>query len=146
MQGNHNGNKEIGGHKGRGEGYGGKQKGHGGGCGKHQPKQRFMETSLLVLLANQTNHGYGLLEHLKDFGFNSVNVSTLYRIMRKMEERGWVSSGWEKGDKGPQRRVYAITQDGTAALSEWIDVFKQRRANIETLLGKYGELKDDGGA
>ena len=92
------------------------------------------------------NHGYGLLEHLKDFGFSNVNVSTLYRIMRKMEERGWVSSGWEKGDKGPQRRVYAITQDGTAALNEWIDVFKQRKANIETLLGKYGELKDNGGA
>ena len=103
--------------------------------------QRFMETSLLVLLAEQTSHGYSLTEQLNDFGFSDVNVSTLYRIMRKMDERGWVSSSWEKGDKGPQRRVYSITDNGRAALDEWIDVFVTRKSNIETLLGKYGELK-----
>jgi len=104
-----------------------------------------METSLLVLLAKQTGHGYSLSEQLKDFGFVDINVSTLYRIMRKMEERGWVLSSWEQGDKGPQRRVYAITQGGRAALDEWIEVFKQRKSNIETLLSKYTEQKKGGG-
>ena len=123
----------------------GGEKKHDGCCGKKQPMQRFMETSLLVLLAKQTGHGYSLSEQLKDFGFGDINVSTLYRIMRKMEERGWVSSSWEQGNKGPQRRMYTITQDGRTALEEWIDVFAQRRSNIEMLLGRYDELKNSGG-
>jgi len=114
-------------------------------CGKKQPMQRFMETSLLVLLAQQPGHGYSLSEQLNDFGFRDINASTLYRIMRKMDEGGWVSSSWEKGDKGPQRRVYAITDIGRAALDEWIEVFKQRKSNIETLLSKYTEQKKGGG-
>lgn len=116
---------------------------HGGQecCDKKQPVQRFMETSLLVLLAQQPGHGYSLSEQLDDFGFSDINVSTLYRIMRKMDERGLVSSSWEKGDKGPARRVYSITQIGRAALDGWIDVFVERKSNIEALLSKYGELE-----
>ena len=138
MQEKHNGHGECKGNHGQSSGA--------GCCGKTQPMQRFMETSLLVLLAEQTGHGYSLSEQLKDFGYDDINVSTLYRSMRKMEERSWVVSSWEQGDKGPQRRVYAITDIGRAALDEWIEVFKQRRSNIETLLGKYGEQKKSGGA
>ena len=112
-------------------------------CQKHKPMQRFMETCLLVLLAEQTNHGYGLTEQLKSFGFDDINVSTLYRIMRRMDERSWVSSAWEKGDKGPARRVYSITEDGLSALKEWISVFEKRRSSIDTLLSKYKQIAEE---
>lgn len=107
--------------------------------GKHQPMQRFMETSLLVLLIEQESHGYSLAEQLANFGFKDINVSTLYRVMRKMEERGWVISSWEEGAKGPQRRVYSITNDGIASLDEWIEVFKERRGNIDLLISAYNK-------
>jgi len=110
-------------------------------CGKNQPMQRFMEACLLVLIKEQTSHGYRLSEQLKSFGFLDVNVSTLYRIMRKMDERGWVSSSWEKGEKGPQRRVYSITKIGRAALDEWVEVFRQRKSNIEALLQKNQQIQ-----
>lgn len=115
--------------------------GHAGGGCKHQPMQRFMETCLLLLLVNQTCHGYCLAEQLEDFGFEDVNVSTLYRILRKMEDCGWVCSEWEKGGKGPQRRVYTITDIGMEALDEWVEVFRQRKTYIETLLARYEQTE-----
>lgn len=132
MQGKQREHKKCDGHKEHDDGS--------GCCGKQQPMQQFMKTSLLLLLAEQTGHGYSLLSQLKDFGFDDINVSTLYRIMRKMEERSWVISSWERGDKGPQRRVYSITQSGRAALDEWIGIFTTRIGNIEMLLTKYSEL------
>ena len=115
---------------------------HAGGdaghcCGQHRPMQRFMEASLLMLLARKDAHGYYLTEQLERFGLGSINLSTLYRIMRRMEEHGWVSSRWQKGGQGPKKRVYSITQAGLDALCEWIEVFRQRRQNIDLLLGEY---------
>lgn len=123
------------------KGTGRHSRGDGHDCPKHQPMQRFMETSLLLLLVNQTCHGYCLAEQLEDYGFADVNVSTLYRILRKMEDRGWVRSSWEQGGKGPQRRVYTITDIGMEALDEWVEVFRQRKTNIETLLARYEQME-----
>ena len=119
---------------------------HAGGddghcCGQHRPMQRFMEASLLLLLAKSDAHGYNLTEQLERFGLESINLSTLYRIMRRMEEHGWVSSSWQKGGQGPQKRVYSITKAGLEALCEWIDVFRQRRQNIDLLLCEYDKLE-----
>ena len=112
-------------------------------CHSRKHMQRFMETCLLVLLNEQDGHGYHLTEQLKGFGFEDVNVSTLYRIMRKMEGSGWVTSNWEKGDKGPQKRVYSITPEGKSALKEWVEIFKQRKANIELMLSRYRSITED---
>lgn len=122
------------------------KEGNGGGrampgampcCGQHKPMSRFMETCLLVLLRGGADHGYSLAERLDSFGFADVNVSTLYRVMRRMEDAGWVVSSWEQGGKGPQKRVYTITETGVQALDEEAAIFEQRRSNIDTLLAAY---------
>lgn len=120
--------------------HGGQGHGHSACCCSEGRKMHgFMETCLLVLLRDRQDHGYSLAEQLGDFGFGDVNVSTLYRVMRRMENAGWVTSSWEEGGKGPQRRVYAITESGKAALTEQIAMFEQRRTCIETLLRVYAD-------
>ena len=122
---------------------GGRGTAHKGGrscCGRHQPMRRFMDACLLLLLYDRTDHGYRLAEQLADFGFADANVSTLYRVMRRMEDAGWVCSQWEQGGKGPQRRVYTITDGGKEALSSEIAVFEQRKTSIETLLTRYRQM------
>ena len=115
--------------------------------GKHHHMQRFMEVCLLTLLCEpgcKACHGYALAERLGYFGFDAeeINVSTLYRTLRGMEEAGWVASRWESGGPGPQRRVYDITDAGRAALEEWILVLRQRRERIGLLLEAYEALKE----
>ena len=106
-------------------------------CGRHVPMSRFMEACLLLLLSGGADHGYSLSEKLGEFGFEDINVSTLYRVMRRMEQNGWVKSQWAQGGKGPQKRVYTLTGTGRQALAEEIAVFEQRQRRIDTLLGRY---------
>jgi DNA-binding PadR family transcriptional regulator len=106
-----------------------------------------MEVCLLVLLyeENKECHGYSLAEKLQDFGFTEeeLNISTLYRTMRHMEQNEWVQSHWESGGQGPQRRVYSITPKGRTALDEWAIVLQKRRERIGKLLDAYASLDKD---
>ena len=105
--------------------------------GKNQNMQRFMEICLLVLLYNKPSHGYSLAEKLGEYGFLNLNVSTLYRTLRKMEKDTWVNSTWEQSGKGPKRRVYVITKTGKQELNVLIKVLELRKSRIEKILNQY---------
>lgn len=103
--------------------------------------ERFLEVCLLLLLYDEVGYGYGLIEDLAYFGFSvdDLNVGTLYRTLRKMEQEGLVTSLWEVGGPGPKRRVYEITETGKNELNQWIGILKVRKARIEKLIGRYDE-------
>ena len=109
---------------------------------KHHKMERFLEVCLLLLLYDEVGYGYGLIEQLAFFGFKEeeLNVSTLYRTLRKMEREEWVTSLWEEGGSGPKRRVYKITEDGKRELAQWIMILKARRARISKLIDRYENL------
>jgi len=83
---------------------------------------RFLEPCLLMLLHCREVHGYELLEGLKQFGFeqNPVDSSTVYRVLRVLEERGLVTSRWQTEGGGPARRCYRLTEAGDAFLAAWV--------------------------
>jgi len=109
--------------------------------GKPHHMERFLEVCLLLLLYDEIGYGYGLVEQLASFGFSEddLNVSTLYRTLRKMEKEGLVTSSWEEGGQGPKRRVYEITVNGKNELDQWIRILKVRKSRIESLIIKYDE-------
>jgi PadR family transcriptional regulator, regulatory protein PadR len=106
---------------------------------KSHHMERFLEVCLLLLLYDEIGYGYGLIEQLVTFGFSpeDLNVSTLYRTLRKMEGEGLVTSLWEESDQGPKRRVYEITSEGKQNLDQWIKVLKMRKSRIENLIVHY---------
>lgn len=43
-------------------------------------------------------------------------AGSVYPILARLEERGWVSSTWEEGDRrGPRRRLYVLTDEARLA-------------------------------
>jgi len=76
----------------------------------------------LMLLHCREVHGYELLEGLKQFGFeqNPVDSSTVYRVLRVLEERGLVTSRWQTEGGGPARRCYRLTEAGDDFLAAWV--------------------------
>jgi DNA-binding PadR family transcriptional regulator len=103
----------------------------------------FLESCLLVLLHREPGYGYSLMDGLKEFGFltEEMDISILYRALRDLESAGLVVSSWGEESLGPQRRVYTITPQGEAALSEWIESLRQRRKEIEALEAAYDAVK-----
>lgn len=112
---------------------------------KNGKMDRFLEVCLLVILYDKLGYGYGLIEDLEDFGFSGedLNVSTLYRTLRKMETEGLVTSIWEESGLGPRRRVYKIAEAGKNDLSNWVLTLKNRKIKIEKLIKKYEEKTMD---
>ncbi len=109
--------------------------------GKNHKMERFLEVCLLLLLYQEAGYGYGLIEQLEYFGFpeEDLNISTLYRTLRKMEKEGMVTSDWEEGGQGPKRRVYLITEDGKKDLDQWVRILVERRKRIDKLINRYNE-------
>lgn len=98
-----------------------------------------MEICLLLLLYQETSHGYILAEQLNNFGFSKeeLNMGSLYRTLRKMEKDSLVTSCWEEGRQGPRKRVYQITDTGKRNLKNWIEILKKRRKRISKLMNHY---------
>ncbi len=109
---------------------------------KYQKMERFLEICLLLLLFEKEGYGYGLIEQLGQFGFKAeeLNIGSLYRSLRKLEEQNLVSSLWEDASTGPKRRVYTITERGKEELHNWIPILKQRKSRIEHLIDMYDKI------
>ena len=74
---------------------------------------RFVEPCLLRLLRDREAQGYELLVGLNQFGFeqNPIDLSTVCRLLRTLEERDFVTSRWNTSSGGPARRPYQIARD-----------------------------------
>jgi poly-beta-hydroxybutyrate-responsive repressor len=109
----------------------------GGACPRRI--SRFLEPCLLLLLRGDATHGYNLLEALRQFGFapGTVDASVVYRILREMEDAGWVSSQWDTAGSGPPRRVYSVTPDGEEYLAAWIGDLRCTRDEIDQFIVTY---------
>ena len=93
---------------------------------------------MLLLLHQGLSHGYALLDQLREYGLGHVDPSAVYRALREMEDREWVTSTWdEEKTQGPPRRVYQITDQGDEALATWIKDLEQTRAHIDHVLDTY---------
>ena len=103
--------------------------------------RRFGEPCLLLLLHQGDSHGYDLLERLQEFGLGEekVDSSVVYRYLRAMEERGFVTSTWDTAGAGPPRRVYQLTAEGDEYLAWWIANLRQTREVVDRFLESYDE-------
>jgi len=106
---------------------------------------RFLEPTLLLLLHRGPAHGYTLLEQLGEFGLGDLNSSMVYRALRDMEARGWVSSAWdEERTQGPPRRVYHLAALGDEVLSWWTQDLQETRGMIEHFVSAYTRHMEEG--
>jgi PadR family transcriptional regulator, regulatory protein PadR len=106
---------------------------------------RFLEPALLLLLHHRPAHGYTLLAEMDSFGLGDSDPSVLYRALRVMEEKGWVSSYWDEEDtQGPPRRVYRLTREGNEVLSWWTDDLRETAQIIDRFLDTYKRHMEEG--
>lgn len=117
---------------------------HGGsGCSCEMGKLRgFMEACSVLLLACEPAHGYELLGRLAKFGLQAegFDAGTLYRILRRLESEGILSSEWSTEGTGAARRVYRVTPDGMEFLRSWQAAVEGMRAHLGMFLKGCDEI------
>ncbi len=89
---------------------------------------RFVEPIVLICLARLgTAHGYQIAQEAQQLAVThaGVDVGAVYRTLRKLDERGFVSSEWETENSGPSRRLYTLTDSGRSHLGQWSAVLQE---------------------
>lgn len=105
-------------------------------CDGGQPKN-FARPCLLLLLTEAPAHGYELIERLRPFGFDIADPATVYKSLRQMEREGLVTSDWELSERGPARRVYSLTEDGSDLLDAWARTLEHNRMILDMFRARY---------
>ncbi len=99
-----------------------------------------LRPAILLLLKERESHGYELVSRLSELGFDVPDFGGLYRALRGMEDEGLITSSWGTPERGPARRVYALTSDGDASLRQSAPGLVHQRRTIGGLLERYRGL------
>ena len=100
----------------------------------------FAQPRLLLQLAKKTSHGYELIEHLSQEGDAAPDPGNFYRMLRSLEEDGFVCSTWDTQNSGAARRVYELTDQGKEFLHAWAATISQTYQSLGRFLSEYETL------
>ena len=82
-------------------------------------KKGSIELMILSLLEGEPRHGYelGKLIEARSEGRLTFQVSTLYPVLYRMEDRGWIEGKWVEREGQRDRKYYRLTGKGQKALA-----------------------------
>lgn len=71
---------------------------------------------LAIVRQSGPTHGYEIAQRLRKAGLGEIKGGTLYPVLGRLEERGYLHSHWSSGVGGPGRKLVVITDTGIHAL------------------------------
>ncbi len=75
---------------------------------------------LKTLLVTQPTHGYGIARWIEQTTGDVLRIEegSLYPALRRIEDKGWVTSTWGVSENNRRARFYSITAAGRAHLRD----------------------------
>jgi PadR family transcriptional regulator PadR len=106
-------------------------------------KRGTLEMVLLKLLSERQMYGYELVSTLEKRGGDQFQIKegTLYPVLYRLENDGFVESRWETLERGVPRKYYRLTQAGTGELEALTQEWQAFSAAVNRLLGKEDRAK-----
>jgi PadR family transcriptional regulator len=92
---------------------------------------------LLILLEEAAGYGYELQHRLDALLGSPSDTAGIYRALNALEDDGLVTSHWERSESGPERRRYAITEEGRETLADWAQSLAHVSALLLGILSRY---------
>ena len=79
-----------------------------------------LDMIVLAALAAGPAHGYGIIQEIRSRSGGAFDLpeGTVYPVLHRLEEAGFLSSRWTTGEAGRKRRVYSLTRKGSRALAD----------------------------
>lgn len=107
----------------------------------HYPGRGLIQLLILRILHEKPSHGYQIMEELERITSEKYvpEPGAVYTMLRRMEERGLVTSEWERKESGADRRVYTLTDAGVKVLKEGLEMVKKRKQLMDALIQFYVE-------
>ena len=78
-----------------------------------------LEGIVLATLAAHPAYGYEITAQLRERGFSDIVEGTVYALLIRIEQRGFVDVAKVPSEMGPPRKVYTLNAQGSAYLEEF---------------------------
>lgn len=78
-----------------------------------------LEGIVLAILSRRSAYGYEITSWLRDQGFTDIAEGTVYALLVRIEQRGFVDVEKVPSEKGPPRKVYSLNARGREYLEEF---------------------------
>jgi PadR family transcriptional regulator len=78
-----------------------------------------LEGIVLAILSVRSAYGYEITARLREQGFSDIAEGTVYALLIRLEQRGFVDVMRVPSEKGPPRKVYSLTIEGRDYLQEF---------------------------
>ena len=100
-------------------------------------KKGSAEFLVLSLLEAEHRHGYELqkLIESRSKGVLVFHVASLYPLLYRLEDRGWIAGRWVEKAGERRRRYYRVTPAGRAALQAQRESWREFVAAINRVAG-----------
>jgi PadR family transcriptional regulator, regulatory protein PadR len=89
-------------------------------------KKGSAELIILSIVESRARHGYEIskLIETQSGGQVKFHVASLYPLLYRLEERGWLQGRWVEKAGQRRRRFYSLTAEGRRTLSRQRDTWK----------------------
>jgi PadR family transcriptional regulator PadR len=100
-------------------------------------KKGSAELLVLSLLEGQPRHGYDIskLIQIRSGGILRFHVTSLYPLLYRLEDRGWIASRWVEKAEQRRRRYYSLTPEGRKVLRSQRKSWKEFVAAMSLVTG-----------
>jgi PadR family transcriptional regulator PadR len=89
-------------------------------------KKGSAELMILSVLESRPRHGYEIskLIETRSAGQLKFHIASLYPLLYRLEERGWLQGRWVEKPGQRRRRFYRLTPEGRRVLARQRDTWK----------------------
>lgn len=92
-----------------------------------------LEGIVLAILADSPAYGYEITARLRDEGFSELAEGTIYALLVRIEQKGFVDVEKVPSEKGPPRKVYSLNERGHEQLTGFWSTWRFLSDRIERL-------------
>lgn len=100
-------------------------------------KKGSAELIILSILETRARHGYEICKLIEQRSNGSMkfHVASLYPLLYRLEERGWLHGKWVEKAGERRRRFYSLTAEGRRVLASQRDTWKAFVRAMELITG-----------
>jgi PadR family transcriptional regulator PadR len=99
---------------------------------RSQMKKGILELCVLKIVQFQECYASNISERLKKADLLVVE-GTLYPLLTRMKNAGWIQYRWEESKSGPPRKYYQITDEGVSILEKLEKEWDSLTQSIQSL-------------
>ena len=92
-----------------------------------------LEGIVLAILAGQSAYGYEITARLRAQGFSEIAEGTVYALLVRIEQRGFVDVMRIPSEMGPPRKMYSLNAQGREYLEEFWRTWRFLAERLEQL-------------